>query len=295
MARKVPIESAHRLALKAMSSPTAKRTGMSTLEWDVSGRCESPRKAVIEGRPDRDTDQGYGWAPGKLGPIWIEMEIPCRRCPACLRARANLWRHRARAEIQGAQRTWFGTMTLSPERHQHWLNVCRHRCRTEKGVDYDTLSKLEQFQRRCWAISPELTKWLKRVRKNSGANMRFMLVAEAHKSGLPHFHGLFHEGVGPALLHRHLYDAWNQGLVRSFKLVAEDDEGAEYYVTKYLNKSSLARVRASLDYGSSFPSERIVSFSNEVKKCSNVITSDLPSPQPPGGNGGTTQTNPPRS
>lgn len=145
-----------------------------------------------------------------------------------------------------AERTWFGTLTLRPERQQFVLDNARMKL-ARQGLDFDGLSEVEQFRLRHEFVSLELTRWLKRVRKNSEAPLRFCLVAEAHKSGAPHYHVLVHESDPARPVRKSvLCEAWTWGFTR-WKLV--EDQRAAGYVTKYLSKSALARVRASLKYG----------------------------------------------
>jgi len=95
-------------------------------------------------------------------------------------------------------------------------------------------------------ISKELTKYFKRLRKK-GAQFRFVLVAEAHKDGYPHFHALLHE-KGPMITKSTLQGEWPYGFT-SAKLVKDDR--AALYVAKYLAKDARTRIRASLQYGQS--------------------------------------------
>src|SRR5205814_1472707 len=82
----------------------------------------------------------------------------------------------------------------------------------------------------------------------SAARFRYLLIAEAHKSGVPHFHMLLHEpDVANTVRHATLRDQWRYGFT-NFKLVS--DPRAAGYIAKYLAKDALARVRASKDYGS---------------------------------------------
>lgn len=178
-------------------------------------------------------------------PLLVEYEVPCRKCENCLRRRAHHWRLRALSEIRAAPlRTWFGSLTLSPEQHDRVLNACRH-VANQNGDDFDTFSAESQFKARHACISREITLYAKRLRKQTGVELRFLCVAEAHKNGLPHYHMLVHEQTG-TIPHAVLKQQWRVGFSH-WKLVK--DPRAAGYVTKYLAKSSLARVRASLDYG----------------------------------------------
>ena len=96
-------------------------------------------------------------------------------------------------------------------------------------------------------VGREVTRYLKRVRKESGARVRYLLVAERHKSGQPHLHIMVHEADQERpVRYATLANQWKLGFVH-FKL-AQDTKTAAY-VCKYISKALLARVRASLRYG----------------------------------------------
>lgn len=177
-------------------------------------------------------------------PCTVEMHTRCRKCAPCLRARSQEWTYRAKRELAAASRTWFGTMTLTP--HEHYMASLRWET-AKVGRSWRELSPAEQFAAEQEVVAKDVTKWLKRVRKESGAPLRYILVAEAHKSGLPHYHILVHE-VSPAhkVGERVLRLQWKLGHSK-FKLV--EGSATAGYVAKYLAKSSEARVRASVRYG----------------------------------------------
>lgn len=214
------------------------------VEWDVAGRCERPVMVHHRGPPSYN-------ALGKVIAInrYITMHTKCRTCPSCLKDRGWHWTMRAKAELAFARRTWFATMTLTPAEQFKALSRARSRC-TTRGVQYEALTSAEQFRAVVAAIAPELTMFLKRVRANSNAQLRYCLVAEPHKSGYPHFHALIHECGPTTVTERQLRYAWKYGFSK-FKLVGDDEDDGKtaYYVAKYLSKSALARVRASKRYG----------------------------------------------
>lgn len=149
---------------------------------------------------------------------------------------------------------------------------------------WDQLTPEEHFRLTTIEASKEVTKYLKKVRnyrrdrwraeindlwllhgwpkrvvaqmRRSGffgeeppaSKFRYYLTAEAHKSGNPHFHIVFHENDSLELLHDQLSCKWELGFTK-FKLV-KDKRGAEY-AAKYLAKTKMARVRASIGYGRS--------------------------------------------
>lgn len=174
----------------------------------------------------------------------VSLEVRCRQCPACLKQRSILWTQRAVAELSVAGRTWFGTLTLAPEKHT-WVEA---KLRSEYKIsgDFDALTEKEKFAARLKLINTEITLFLKRIRKNSGVEFKYILTAERHQSGMPHFHLLIHEQPGAPIRKNKVLDrAWTWG----FSKFALAEPKHAYYVCKYLTKSSEARVRASLHYG----------------------------------------------
>lgn len=276
------LDSVQKLAVKALANG-ASRPSFGRVRWNIAGNCTQPVTVERYARPSpkhRNPDRVLAWvfkhAPGSavtldtrrrkprgqgrfvnvLGPdhdgmpMTVEMETRCRRCEKCRAVRAAVWRYRAKAEYAFAQRTWFGTITLSPSAHLVALSQARRRLHAQ-GIDFDTLPLVEQFVLRHEAICPSLTRYLKRVRKASGARLRYLLVAEAHESWLPHYHMLVHEVAGStSVKHAILRDQWHMGFTH-WKLV--NDPRAATYLCKYLSKSTIARVRASVRYGEGTP------------------------------------------
>lgn len=116
-----------------------------------------------------------------------------------------------------------------------------------RGTDLERLEGDDQSHEVAAEYRRELTLYLKRLRKNTGAMLRYLLVQEQHKSGLPHFHALIHE-VNPLtpLRHAALTSQWKLGYTK-FKLC--EGPRTAWYVAKYLAKAVDNRVRASLRYG----------------------------------------------
>lgn len=137
-------------------------------------------------------------------------------------------------------------MTLAPEQQYRTLSATRHRLGAG-GTDFDTLPPDEQFAERLKEIGREVTLWLKRVRKVSGAPLRYLLVAERHKSGDPHLHILLTEtDAAKPVRYRTLAQQWKLGFTK-FNLAR--DSKVALYICKYISKDLSARVRASLGYG----------------------------------------------
>lgn len=253
------VRDVRRLAAAALGKG-GKVVGPGVIRWDVSAGCLTPRYVEVVGRSALATTKDGVRLQGdlhanprpRMGHIsnfsdpncTLEILTKCRRCAPCLKARSLEWTYRAKRELRAAARTWFGTMTLSPG--EHFLASARWEY-AKAGRTWAELSPDEQFQAEHEVICKEITRWLKRVRKESGAPLRYLLVAEAHKSGLPHYHILVHEvsplhTVGERVLRRQ----WKLGHSK-FKLV--EGTATAGYVAKYLAKAALARVRASVRYG----------------------------------------------
>lgn len=248
MARFLAIETARQLMMTALAAG-AIRTGPHSFEWDVSGNCEAPQRVEIAGRPP-GRGRRNEVVLGRLNwPVYGVMHNRCRRCPACMRQRAHKWALRAASEIGSASRTWFCTLTFAPEVAYRYLSQVRKRMATQ-GIDYDTLSQDDQFRLLAGHSGGEVTRYLKRVRKNTGAPMRYLLVAEPHRSGSPHFHLLVHEQAAAIPIRwAKLAGAWRVGFCQAKLLDPMGSKHTARYVSKYLAKSLSARVRASKGYG----------------------------------------------
>lgn len=259
------------VASRGLDSGAAMRSAM-TMQWNIAGKCERPAFRALTARQ----------APAGMKP-WqeafkvandrreLELTVNCGKCPPCLRARAARWRHRATAETERSEgRTWFVTLTLAPE--AHFQMMLRASVRLEaQGVDFESLSSAEQFAERHRETSRELTLWLKRVRKASAIALRYCLVAEAHKSGLPHYHALIHEVDSKPLRSSIMREQWKLGFSKC-KLVAEGEQAkTAAYVAKYLSKSAMARIRASIGYGTIQQSPPIVIDNLKGKREDDVI------------------------
>lgn len=234
-------------------SEGAQKVSPLTLRWNVAGRegsptaCLKPINRVYRGAKALSFGSTEHQASSDNPTYAIDMDVRCRKCAGCLKARAALWRIRMVHEIAMAERTWFGTLTLNP--HNRFTVVSRARLRLDRGgTDLDRLEADERFAELVKETNPALTKFFKRVRKASGSKLRYILVSEPHKDGFPHWHCLIHEREG-AVTVRELQSQWLGGF-SNFKLVdqSESDKQA-FYVAKYLAKEARTRVRASLGYG----------------------------------------------
>lgn len=223
----------------------AKVAGVGVVHWHIEGQCADPyivyQTGVVPGVNAHLTDIPFDTKGRSSYKVMLKMWVPCRNCKYCLRQRAARWRFDATSEIEEAERTWFVTLTGRPEAQYRYV----------LGFKADEKSKLtlerQEFKYRAKKMLAEATLFLKRLRKQSGAKLRYCLVVEEHKSGLPHLHALIHEVRG-TVTHRNIDACWRDGFHKSV-LVDKEAPKAAAYVTKYLSKSMLARVRASQHYG----------------------------------------------
>lgn len=178
------------------------------------------------------------------GPYSVLLTAKCRKCDECRKDRQEHWALRAASEIRASPRTWFGTLTISPQWHERFAAAARLRSERRGNGVFEALPLDRQLHERHRVIGVELVKALKRLRKKH--QFRFLMVLEAHVSGLPHYHMLLHE-INSEVRKRELDQIWQFGFTK-WRLVSEDGNEA-WYVAKYLGKNSAARVRASLRYG----------------------------------------------
>lgn len=230
----------------------ARRVSVSRCEWTISGDCSKPYHTAIIGRP-RDDNDGHGrpsrWhtSDGHKITMQVDLWTRCRKCDNCARARFREWRYRAREEIRRAARTWFGTLTLAPVHHYRVMVEARRQAAI-RSIKWSDLSDEERFKRIADASLKEVTRYFKRVRKQSKVPIRYICVTERHKSGLPHFHVLIHETELRPVPHRILSAQWTWGFEK-WRLVHDEDQRAAMYVTKYITKEARLRIRASQAYG----------------------------------------------
>lgn len=240
----------YRLALRALAgggSNKIRNDGTLSwrhVEWDIAGNCQNPIIREFHSRPSVNGQKRIN-VPKDGMPIMVTMTCTCRACENCLKRRAAHWRYRVKSEIGHAPRTWFGTLTFRPEAFTIALAKVRVAA-SKQGDNYDQFDDRKRFAKLSQEMGKDVTLFLKRLRK-SGAVFNYLVVSEAHKSGVPHFHLLVHERpFNDDVKHAQLVRSWNQGFCK-FNLLHDVRQGL--YLTKYLTKSLLCRVRASKRYG----------------------------------------------
>lgn len=255
------------VVIKNATAQGAVRKSATLWEWDVSAGCSQPRQVELWGRPSATDGRRYiGVKRGTAHLLQLVLATPCRRCKNCVDRKARMWIARAMHEIREANRTWFATFTLSPRNH-YVMQSRALLAKSARSIPISELSPDDVITAQSNEIGKELTKFLKRVRKQAGSrSLRYLLVREDHKSGLPHFHALIHECGDLPIKHKVLSENWTWGFSK-FKLI-EEGERAAYYSTKYLNKVDRGRVRASLNYG------RIAGVRHTASAIANVVQRD---------------------
>lgn len=240
---------------------------LNVVRWDISGGCLDPHMVQLEGRapeagglddwgkfkryephqvapPARSNEYGY------MSPLWLDILTRCRKCDPCRKARRRFWAKRAQLEAADAHRTWFCTYTFRPSKRLVIRYQAEARFHKKVGGSWYGLTPDEQFPWLAVEAGKELTKYFKRLRKNTRAPLRYILIAENHKDGFPHFHALVHQMTGKIVTERRLrWDWWPCGFSKC-ELVANSEKAANY-VTKYITKTVLTRIRASQFYGKS--------------------------------------------
>lgn len=235
--RTIRSEQAARLAAYAIRRG-AKIKAPHSYEWDVSGLCEKPKLVQLTGQTDIDRPTPI--APFK---VFFDMWVRCRRCDACLKLRRSEWYRRVSVEVERAPRTWFATLTFEPNLRAKILATAQVDM-ARRGLDYEAEAEEERTAALNRAARNYVTLWLKRVRKNTNALIRYVIVLELHEDGFPHYHAMIHVIAGQ-VGERDLRYAWDNGFSR-FKLIEKEHAG---YIVKYLTKALGARIRASISYG----------------------------------------------
>lgn len=283
MRRNLHIDALHRMVAKALAAG-ATRPNMSRVRWDISGPCQRPHVTEFYSRPAGDEGQRMIHNRRQrivvkrfsMAPMTLELHTPCRKCGPCKAYRQRLWTARAYDETRLSARTWFGTLTISPEAWVHAISRCRA-AEASQGVDFDALPETERHALLHAQFGAEVTKMLKRIRGLVPAeHLRFLVVLELTQNGVIHYHLLLHERSSMfPVRHAQLKDQWPFGFSK-WKLV--DDARQASYVAKYLSKTLLARVRASEGYGTGTAPKNTLLSIGEAK--SNERGFDVKNPPP---------------
>lgn len=177
----------------------------------------------------------------------IVLLTACRQCVACRDHRFQLWGARAAAEFAHADHTVMITLTLGPT--ARWQLDARARAMV---LDPD---EEVSFSERWPVMLKDVQAFIKRLREQQRRrhiHVRYMVVIEPHKDGMPHAHLLLHQYPRGSLanwnetLPEVVRTLWGHGFI---KISDVADERGCFYVAKYLCKEGSIPVRASQNYG----------------------------------------------
>jgi len=258
-----PLTRGYQTVGRLMEAGCCQRVSHTEFVADVSGRCERPKRVELRYRPEKREKRSIinVRAPVTAVPMFLDIVVRCRRCPPCLKQRRAIWRERMIAECAKYQRNWFCTLTYRPEAHFRNTLIAVD-IAAKAGVDYYALNADDQFRYQCRVVTRDIQLFVKRLRKNSRADLRYIAVIERHKSGHPHVHMIIHEvDVLKPVRYAVLSGAWHDGFSR-FKLC---DERTSRYISKYLTKDYASRVQCSVSYG------RLPDYKSERPKTSSDI------------------------
>lgn len=241
----------------------AERTSLLSARWNIAASCTDPYWTVYTGRPEANIKLGefadrnthFEHTPGQRATVYVEIGTRCRRCDNCRSYRRWLWSFRMTEELRRGVRTWYGTLTLRPSEQYRVLAEARQYMRS-RGVSWEhDLSEDERFAAHARFALKEVTKYIKRFRKEAygpkgKAPFKWVCVTERHKSGLPHFHMLVHEVEMRPIPHRILAGQWHSGF-EQWRLVKLDENPklVAGYLCAYLQKDFSTRIRCSEKYG----------------------------------------------
>jgi len=224
-------------------------------DWNIAGGCQQPRPHVLAAS-----------SPTGLHSLRVYLMTRCRQCQPCRTFRAITWRDRIYNEIAQSNRTWFGTFTFTPLQHSIMeLDIRKRYALRGHSAPWGHCL----YKERVKLAGDLMTMFIKRLRFDLGdVKFRYVMVAEPHKNGTPHFHVMFHE-TGARIGLREIMKSWYQveipeDLPRNWrpnsqagwmkaKLVAQDSETSiqrsSWYLCKYITKTAGTRMRVSFRYG----------------------------------------------
>jgi len=139
---------------------------------------------------------------------------PCRKCEGCAKWKIYTWKKRIARELSISPKTWFVTLTFSSTPSLAYLKTT-------------------------------LSKYLKRVRKKTDFRY-FAVVEKGTKHSRLHYHVLIHCYPTKPIPYRLLKNSYNSGFFHA-KIVNSLD--ASSYISKYITKQPIARIRCSKHYG----------------------------------------------
>lgn len=231
--------------------------------WKMAGNCTAPAKI--------STKSQEVYYNGKLNmlPRWVTLVVRCRKCVQCRLTRSWVWSDRAALEAAKGGRVWWCTFTLKPEL-QYIAELQAIEQAKNEGDEFWRLDARKQFALRTKYCRIHLSKMFWRMRKGLRTgyfnknivdiggkaqaeiipplNFRYMVVAEPHQSGNPHFHALIYE-QGPTQIKSNWLNHYASITGHSSFELARSPVKCSRYITGYLSKSPISIISASLGFG----------------------------------------------
>lgn len=256
------------------------------LHWRIGGQCAEPRPLPLFVMKGKLTARGAKAAQRRRQQrgyrdyqMVLVLMARCRKCPACKLLRQREWIARARREIALASRAWMFTGTFGPlviaalwtrarEAHPEdfrpapahvlpaWLvELAKTDHVTASQIaEASQRARLAAHENRQFAhivaeVRREIQLYLKRIRFESGAKLRYLFVIERHASGEPHVHALIFERGAVPVKERCLRVQWASRLGFAKARLVTSARSAPWYVCKYITKNSYGRMQNSSFFG----------------------------------------------
>lgn len=231
----------------------------------LAGNCTAPFERRLIGAVNAYSRRKHRKSAG----IVLTEEYRCGKCGPCREHRRKTWMARAVVEHNRSARSWMVTFTLSPA-WQAELSVKADKLYRQKHANADLpTSKQERLDLKMRVLKRLIGRWLRVLAgPGSTASKRaYVLVAELHKSGEPHFHMLIHEREAGSIFRdedchftrRGEYFVGDESRAKKLwrfgfcRISMCKDEAGAVYVMKYLAKTQTYRVAASQHYGAAWP------------------------------------------
>lgn len=165
-----------------------------------------------------------------------------------------MWTLRIVRETAAAPLSAFVTLTYRPaDRYERAVRA--EVTAVSSGVRWSEASHEERSGWYAQICGDDLRNMWRRLRRRWATTVRYVAVCELHQDGWPHWHILIHRAAdgGPWTISPNgrtgdVQKSWPHGYSQTLRVSPHDVDAARY-VAKYLHKARLARVRASLAYG----------------------------------------------
>ncbi len=158
----------------------------------------------------------------------VRISVPCGKCAGCLSNLRNDWTFRLKKELKNSMSGHFITMTYDDENITYGVN--NKQTLVKRDVQL-FLKRLRKFVSIEWNSVTQVEKV--KISLDNTPRVRYYIVGEyGTKTNRPHYHGLFFNLQGDAILN--LKRLWAKGFV----YVGQITDASIHYTTSYIiNKS----------------------------------------------------------